>query len=68
MSQELSTLGRNIHIILFDKKMTRMELAEKVGISQQMVSAIVQGDKSPKAETLIKIAKALGVTVDDLIK
>lgn len=68
MSQELSTLGRNIHIILFDKKMTRLELAEKVGISQQMVSAIVQGDKSPKAETLIKIAKALGVTVDDLIK
>ena len=68
MSQELSTLGRNLHIILFDKKMTRMELAEKVGISQQMVSAIVQGDKSPKAETLIKIAKALDVTVDDLIK
>jgi transcriptional regulator with XRE-family HTH domain len=68
MSQELSTLGRNIHIILFDKKMTRMQLAEKVGISQQMVSDIVQGNKSPKAETLIKIAKALGVTVDDLIK
>ena len=68
MSQELSTLGRNIHIILFDKKMTRMQLAEKVGTSQQMVSDIVQGNKSPKAETLIKIAKALGVTVDDLIK
>lgn len=68
MSQELSTLGRNIHIILFDKKMTRMQLAEKVGISQQMVSDIVQGNKSPKAETLIKIAKALDVTVDDLIK
>lgn len=68
MSQELSKLGRNIHIILFDKKMTRMQLAEKVGISQQMVSDIVQGNKSPKAETLIKIAKALGVTVDDLIK
>ncbi len=68
MSQELKTLGRNLHIILFDKKMTRMQLAEKVGISQQMVSDIVQGNKSPKAETLIKIAKALGVTVDDLIK
>ena len=53
---------------MFDKKMTRMQLAEKVGISQQMVSDIVQGNKSPKAETLIKIAKALGVTVDDLIK
>lgn len=68
MSQELKTLGRNLHIILFDKKMTRMELAEKVGISQQMVSDIVQGKKCPKAETLIKIAKVLGVKVDDLIQ
>ena len=68
MPQELQTLGRNIHIILFDKKMTKSELAEKVGISQQMVSEIVGGRKAPGASTLIKISKALGVTVDELIK
>lgn len=68
MSEELSTLGRNIHVILFDKKMSRQELADKVGVSQQMVSDIIHAKKSPKAETLIKIAKALGVKVDDLIK
>lgn len=68
MSKELEKLGRNIHIVLYDKKMSKSELAEKVGISQQMVSEIVAGNKSPKASTLIKIANVLGVTVDELIK
>lgn len=67
MSKELENIGRNIHIILYDKKMSKSELAEKVGISQQMVSEIVAGNKAPKVSTLIKIANVLGVTVDELI-
>jgi transcriptional regulator with XRE-family HTH domain len=68
MSNELSSLGRNLHILLFDKKMSKIELAEKVGVSQQMISAIVQGQRSPASATLVRIAKALDVTVDELIK
>jgi transcriptional regulator with XRE-family HTH domain len=65
---ELAKLGRNIHIALFDKKMTKSELAEKVGVSLQMISAIVQGDKLPSSVTLVKISQALDTTVDALIK
>lgn len=68
MSQELSNLGRNLYILLYDKKKSKSDLAKDVGVSQQMISAIVQGDKTPSSATLIKIAKALGVKVDDLIK
>jgi transcriptional regulator with XRE-family HTH domain len=65
---ELAKLGRNIHIALFDKKMTKSELADKVGVSLQMISAIVQGDKLPSSVTLVKISQALDTTVDALIK
>lgn len=68
MSNTMKNFGRNLYIALFDKKMSRKELAEKVGVSQQLISCYVSGDRSPSTETLIKIADALGVTVDSLIK
>lgn len=68
MSQAMKNFGRNLYIALFDKKMSQVELAEKVGVSQQSISNYVNGDKSPSTATLIKIADALGVTVDSLIK
>lgn len=67
MSKELERLGLNIHTLTYVKRVSKTELAERVGISQQMVSEIVAGRKAPSASTLIKIAKALGVTVDELI-
>lgn len=68
MANELSSLGRNLHIALYDKKMSKTELANKVGVSQQMISDIVQGKKTPSAAKLVQIARALDTTVDDLIK
>lgn len=68
MSSELSSLGRNLNIMLFDNRKTQRELAAEVGVSSQMISDIIYGKKAPSAETLIKIARALNVKVDDLIK
>lgn len=68
MSNTMKNFGRNLYIALFDKKMSRKELAEKVGVSQQLISCYVSGERSPSTTTLVKIANALGVTVDSLIK
>lgn len=68
MSQELANFGRNLHIVLYDKKMSKTDLAKKVGVSYQIISAYTTGIKTPSAETLIKISRALGVTVDELVK
>lgn len=68
MEKGIGNLGRNLHILLYDKKMSKTELAEKAGVSQAMISSIVLGQKKPGAETLIRIAQVLDVTVDDLIK
>ncbi len=50
---------------MLKKDMKQTELAEMVGVSRPTISAITCG-RSCKDETAIKIAKALGTTIDNL--
>jgi len=45
------------------RHLTQVQLAEKSGVSQTMISAIERCTTSPGADTLQAIAKALGVEV-----
>ncbi|MFI6291430.1 helix-turn-helix transcriptional regulator [Nonomuraea sp. NPDC050790] len=49
-------------------EMTQAELAERVGVTRQTVIAIEQGRYSPSLEMAFKIARALGVTLDDVFQ
>lgn len=46
---------------------TIYEIAELAGVSQQFISQIERGNKSPSIKTLHKLAKALGVTSEVLL-
>jgi len=46
--------------------MTQKEIAEKTGTKQQMISRFLKG-QPPTVETLIKIAKAFGVSTDTVL-
>ena len=48
--------------------MTQKQLSVRTGISQVNQSRYESGKRSPKIGTAFKIAKALGCTVDELIK
>ena len=47
--------------------MTQEQLAAATGVHRVTIARIETGDVSPKAETLKRIADALGVLVDDLM-
>lgn len=47
--------------------MTQEQLAEATGVHRVTIARIETGEASPKAETLKRLADALGVLVDDLI-
>lgn len=68
MSLAMTKFGRNLYIALYDKKMSQTQLSEKVGVKRETISRYISGEKTPSSETLIKIADALGVTVDSLVK
>lgn len=53
--------------ILQVQGLTQKELAERVGISEAMISRLVSGERSGMISTWFKIAKVLNVRIDDLI-
>ena len=46
--------------------LSQQELAERVGVSRQTISAIEKGDYNPAINLCIAICKALGKTLDEL--
>ena len=46
--------------------LSQQELAERVGVSRQTISAIEMGDYNPTINLCIAICKALGKTLDEL--
>lgn len=62
------SLGRNLTMLCYDKKVTQVELAEAAGCSQKMISKIMLGDCLPSLRVLIGIAKYLDVSIDELLK
>ncbi|MBR2987292.1 MAG: helix-turn-helix transcriptional regulator [Clostridia bacterium] len=47
-------------------KLSQAELARRVGVSRQTVNMIESGSYNPTLELCIRIAKELGVTLNDL--
>lgn len=59
--------NEKIKELLGEKGIEQKELAAKVGISEAMMSFIVNGLKEPSLTILGRIAKALGVPAAELI-
>ncbi len=67
MKVNYKIIGRIIRDIRTARGMTQSELAEKVDLSIQFISYIENGSKHPGLETMLRIAAALGTTMDELL-
>ena len=58
-----------VRLLRNESELTQHALAEKSGVSRATI-ARMEGDKdySPSADTLKKLAAALGCTIDELVK
>ena len=52
--------------IRLKKGVTQVELAKHVGISQQTISHYETGRAKPSLDVAVKLAKALGVSVEEI--
>lgn len=64
----LDAFGKRLAEVRRKKGYTQESLAEKAGVTALTVSYIEQGRQWPRIATLHKIAKACGVSVDELFK
>jgi len=66
MSKLPVQLGKRIYRFRKERRLTQAALAEKVGISNEFMSAIERGARLPSISTLEDIATALRVRMKDL--
>ena len=59
-------LGATIRARRVNREMTRAELSRVSGLSPSFLYRIERGLRSPSDIALVKLARALGCTVDDL--
>lgn len=62
----MKTLAHNL--TRFRGNMTQNELSKISGVPQSAISEAEAGKRSPRIDTIQKIAKALGVNVTDLLE
>ena len=60
MRYKAKLVGKRIKLLRCDSGMQQVELAEKIGVSQSLLSNIESGRCSVTLENLIKIHEALG--------
>lgn len=60
---------KNLKKYRIEKGWSQEKLAREAGISYQTVIKIERGGiKNPKLETILKLSKALNISLDDLVK
>jgi transcriptional regulator with XRE-family HTH domain len=69
MLKKLSTIGKNIRKLRLEKKLSQDRLSKLADVAHPTIIKIESGAiQSPTVETAQKIARALGVSIDDLMK
>lgn len=69
MSREISQIGKNLKKFRQQKGLSQDRLSKMADVSYNTIIKLERGGiTNPTIETLQKIAKALNISVDDLIK
>jgi len=68
MENTVKKFGRKVREIRLEKKMSQGDVAKILGVHRTYISGIERGMRNPSLITLEKIAKALKVSIDNLIK
>ena len=58
----------NIKLLMKNKGYTQKKLAQRSGCTEASISKYVSGERTPTLKVAKRLAKALSVTLDDLIK
>jgi len=68
MSNPAKKLGENIRRIRLAKGMTQGDLCRKLEVDRDYMSNVESGKKNPTLSTIGRIAKALNVSIEELMK
>ena len=68
MKDEAQKLGKNLKRIRTEKGISQGDIVKASGIDKAMISNIENGKTNPTLATIAKLAKAIGVSVGELMR
>jgi transcriptional regulator with XRE-family HTH domain len=68
VTSESKKLGKNLKMIRLTKGITQGDISRTLGFGRGYVSNIENGKTNPTLSTIAKLARAIGVSVDELLK
>jgi len=68
MQNESAKLGLNLKKIRTKKGISQGDIARDLGVSRGFVSTIENGKTNPTLSTIVKLAKALRISVTELLE
>ena len=68
MKESAKKLGENMKRIRLEKDMSQGDICRKLEVDRAFISNIESGNTNPNLATITKIAGALDVSVDTLLK
>lgn len=68
MENDIKKIGKNIKRLRLAKGMTQLDLAAECAMEYSNIARIEAGNTNPTVRTLLKIARALGISLSELVK
>ena len=68
MKNEVLQFGKKLRDVRLKKKLSQGDIARILGVHRSYISGLERGRRNPSLLTVHKVAKALGVSIEDLIK
>lgn len=68
MKEDSKKLGDNLKKIRIQKSITQIEISKILGVDRSFVSNIENGKTNPTLSTITNLAKALCVSINELLK
>lgn len=59
-------MKNNLQKIRWEKNLSQKTLSQKSGVSQSVISSVENGLTTPNLATALRLAKALGVSVEEI--
>ena len=63
----MSLFSERVSVLLVQQQLSQKELAKKANVTESAMSYYVKGERTPRSDVLIRIAKALNTSTDYLV-
>ena len=68
MKNEVLQFGKKLREVRLKKKLSQGDIARTLGVHRSYISGLERGRRNPSLITVHKVANALGVSVNELLK